>query len=148
MTAELEHVLFKRCVECDSSGKNLSCDGMNCSGGKVCVLTPQSCDECAGVACAIDPTERQSEPSKPNVGGIAGGVIGGIVVIAIIVFVIWKYCLKGKRRPISEMEWQEEEEMEQQEKTDNDFASRRSARASTHTVASMASSVLTRASNI
>ncbi|KAJ4991549.1 Protein OPY2 [Stagonosporopsis vannaccii] len=145
---ELEHVLFKRCVECDSSGKNLSCDGMNCSGGKVCILTPQSCEACASVSCMIDPTERQNAPSKPNVGAIAGGVIGGIVVIAVIVFVIWKYCLKGKRRPISEMEWQEEEEMEQQEKADNDFASRRSARASTHTVASMASSVLTRASNI
>lgn len=145
---ELEHVLFKRCVECDSAGKNLSCDGMNCSGGKVCVLTPESCDACAEVTCEIDPTEPQHTPNKPNVGAIAGGVIGGIAVIAIIVFVIWKYCLKGKRRPISEMEWQEEEEMEQQEKAENDFASRRSARASTHTVASMASSVLTRASNI
>lgn len=68
-------------------------------------------------------------------------------MIAILVFVIWKYCLKGKRRPISEMQW-EQEELEQQEKAENDFASRRSARASTHTVASMASSVLTRASNI
>jgi len=36
----------------------------------------------------------------------------------------------------------------EQEKDGNDFQSRRSARASTHTVASMASSVLTRASNI
>ncbi|KAH6621911.1 hypothetical protein C7974DRAFT_212959 [Boeremia exigua] len=145
---ELEHVLFKRCVECDTNGKNLSCDGMNCSGGKVCILTPQSCGACAEVTCDIDPTEPLSRPSKPNAGAIAGGVIAGIVVIAIIVFVVWKYYLKGKRRPISEMEWHEEEEMEQQEKTDNDFASRRSARASTHTVASMASSVLTRASNI
>jgi len=144
---ELEHVLFKRCVECDSDGKNLSCDGMNCSGGKVCILTPQSCGFCAKVDCEIDPTAPQSAPSKPNVGAIAGGVIGGIAVVAILVFVIWKYCLKGKRRPISEMEWQQEE-IEQQEKAENDFASRRSARASTHTVASMASSVLTRASNI
>lgn len=146
LPTELEHVLFKRCVECDDS-KNLSCDGMDCSGGKVCVLTPQSCDFCAEVSCQIDPTAPVSTPSKPNVGAIAGGVIGGIAVVAILVFVIWKYCLKGKRRPISEMEW-EQEEMEQQEKAENDFASRRSARASTHTVASMASSVLTRASNI
>jgi hypothetical protein len=38
--------------------------------------------------------------------------------------------------------------MAEQEKAENEFASRRSARASTHTVGSMASSVLTRASNI
>ena len=125
----------------------LSCDGMDCSGGRVCVQIPQSCGACPKVSCEIDPTVGASEPNKPNVGAIAGGVIGGIAVIAIIVFVVWKYCLKGKRRPISEMAWQEEE-MEQQEKIDHDFVSQRSARASTHTVASMASSVLTRASNI
>lgn len=45
------------------------------------------------------------------------------------------------------MDWQEVD-LPPQEKAANDFASRRSARASTHTVASMASSVLTRASNI
>lgn len=146
MPTELEHVLFKRCVECPD-GKNLSCEGMPCSAGTICVLTPASCEYCAEVSCQIDPTAPKSTPSKPNVGAIAGGVIGGIAVVAILVFVIWKYCLKGKRRPISEMEW-EQEEMEQQEKVENDFASRRSARASTHTVASMASSVLTRASNI
>ncbi|KAF1358450.1 hypothetical protein EJ07DRAFT_123769 [Lizonia empirigonia] len=150
MTTELENVfntVLKRCVVCDNSAAQLSCDGMNCSGGKICVQTPQSCNNCASVSCQIDPTAPSSKPSKPNVGAIAGGVIGGVAAIAILVFVVWKYCLKGKRRPISEMEWQQEE-MEQQEKAENDFASRRSARASTHTVASMASSVLTRASNI
>ncbi|KAJ4326219.1 hypothetical protein N0V94_000166 [Neodidymelliopsis sp. IMI 364377] len=147
---ELENVfntVLKRCVQCATSDSKLSCDGMNCSGGKICVQTPQSCDMCAKVTCEIDPTAGADRPSKPNVGAIAGGVIGGVAVIAILVFVVWKYCLKGKRRPMSEMEWQEEE-VEQQEKIESDFASRRSARASTHTVASMASSVLTRASNI
>ncbi|KAJ4333035.1 hypothetical protein N0V87_007935 [Didymella glomerata] len=143
---ELEHVLFKRCVECQA-GVAPSCADMDCPSGKVCILTPKSCDACASVSCQIDPTAPQSAPNKPNVGAIAGGVIGGIAVIAILVFVVWKYCLKGKRRPISEMQW-EQDELEQQEKAENDFASRRSARASTHTVASMASSVLTRASNI
>jgi hypothetical protein len=46
-----------------------------------------------------------------------------------------------------EEDWQQAD-MGMSEKMDNDFASRRSTRASTHTVASMASSVLTRASNI
>lgn len=86
-------------------------------------------------------------PNKPNVGAIAGGVIGGVAVIAVLTFIVWKYCLKGKRRPYSEAHFQELD-IQEQEKADNDFASRRSARASTHTVASMASSVLTRASNI
>jgi hypothetical protein len=50
---------------------------------------------------------------------------------------------------MDQSEWQESDEMDNvQEKAANDFASRRSTRASTHTVASMASSVLTRASNI
>lgn len=89
-----------------------------------------------------------SAPEKPNVGAIAGGVIGGVIFIAIATFVIWKYCLKGKRRPYSEADIQDMDMQQQQEKAENDFASRRSARASTHTVASMASSVLTRASNI
>lgn len=150
MYIELENVfntVLKRCVQCETSGTGLSCDGMNCAGGKICVQIPQSCDVCAKVSCEIDPTAGASESSKPNVGAIAGGVIGGVLVVATIVFVIWKYCLKGKRRPVSEMEWQQEE-LDQQEKDGNDFASRRSARASTHTVGSMASSVLTRASNI
>jgi hypothetical protein len=87
-------------------------------------------------------------PKKPNVGAIAGGVVGGVFAIAILTFIVWKYCLKGKRRPYSEADFQEMDMQEQEKATEDDFASRRSARASTHTVASMASSVLTRASNI
>lgn len=152
---EVDHVMrtiFKRCVECNSDEiKGLSCDGVTCPKNQICVMTPTSCDKCAYVGCRADPTanDNDSGPST-NVGAIAGGVIGGIAVIAIIVFIVWKYCLKGKRRPISEANWQEVDMMEQQEqeKFQSDFESRRSARASTHTVASMASSVLTRASNI
>jgi hypothetical protein len=81
------------------------------------------------------------------VGAIAGGVVGGIVFVAVVTFIIWKFCLKGRRRTYDEGDWQEVD-MAAQEKVEADFASRRSTRASTHTVASMASSVLTRASNI
>ncbi|KAF1848976.1 uncharacterized protein K460DRAFT_375727 [Cucurbitaria berberidis CBS 394.84] len=144
---DIENVfrLEKRCVQCEKLP--LSCEGLACGSGKVCVQISQTCDVCPSVKCSIDPTAGPSAPSKPNVGAIAGGVIGGIAFIAILTFVVWKYCLKGKRRPITEGDWQEVD-MAQQEKVDNDFASRRSARASTHTVTSMASSVLTRASNI
>ncbi|ORY14018.1 hypothetical protein BCR34DRAFT_244373 [Clohesyomyces aquaticus] len=116
----------------------------------MCVQTPPSCTSCATASCQkqnIDPTASNKGGSKgPNVGAIAGGVIGGVLFVAIVTVIVWKYCLKGRRRRDEEGEWQQVEVP--QEKTDNDFASRRSARASTHTVASMASSVLTRASNI
>ncbi|EUC43653.1 hypothetical protein COCMIDRAFT_38455 [Bipolaris oryzae ATCC 44560] len=135
----------KRCKLCEQAP--LSCEGIKCPANQVCVQNSRTCDECASVNCQVDPTIAPPEPSKPNVGAIAGGVIGGILAVAILTFVVWKYCLKGKRRPISQQpEWSHVDVVEQEK--DNDFESRRSARASTHTVASMASSVLTRASNI
>lgn len=73
--------------------------------------------------------------------------MGGVAFVTILVFIIWKFCLKGKRQQFDDSEWHEVD-APMQEKVDNDFVSRRSTRASTHTVASMASSVLTRASNI
>ncbi|KAF2025716.1 hypothetical protein EK21DRAFT_93036 [Setomelanomma holmii] len=144
---DIENVfhLEKRCVQCEK--QELTCEGKVCPSNQVCIQTTQSCDACAQVTCAVDPMASDDAPSKPNVGAIAGGVIGGVAFIAILTFVVWKYCLKGKRRPYSEADFQEMD-MQEQEKVENDFASRRSARASTHTVASMASSVLTRASNI
>ncbi|KAJ4372938.1 hypothetical protein N0V83_003229 [Neocucurbitaria cava] len=144
---DIENVfrLQKRCVQCEKAP--LSCEGLSCPSGQVCLQTSQTCDVCPSVKCGVDPTAGPSTPNKPNVGAIAGGVIGGVAFVAILTFVVWKYCLKGKRRPITEGDWQEVD-MTQQEKVEDDFTSRRSARASTHTVASMASSVLTRASNI
>lgn len=113
----------------------------------MCVQISTTCDVCAYTSCAVDPTFVPEPEKKPNVGAIAGGVIGGVAAIAILTFIVWKFCLKGKRRPYSEADFQEMD-LQEQEKVENDFASRRSARASTHTVASVASSVLTRASNI
>lgn len=142
--------IFRRCVVCPT-GEAPSCPV--CPSGQFCVQSTESCTSCAQAVCRVlgSAVEKpQSSSGKPNVGAIAGGVIGGIVFIAIVVFVIWKYCLKGKRQPWAEEQgWNAEMDMGgQQEKQENDFASRRSTRASTHTVASMASSVLTRASNI
>lgn len=140
--------IFKRCVVCPDN-EAPSCPV--CQEGTQCVQTTVTCDSCAQAKClaiGVDPTPPSS--GKPNVGAIAGGVIGGVAFIAILVFVIWKYCLKGKRQSWAEEQgWNDGMDMNTpQEKAENDFASRRSTRASTHTVASMASSVLTRASNI
>jgi hypothetical protein len=144
---DIENVfhLNKRCIQCDKQA--LTCEGVKCASNEVCVQELATCDACARTVCTLDPMAEPSPPSKPNVGAIAGGVIAGVAVIAILTFVVWKYCLKGKRRPYSEADFHDVD-MYEQEKVENDFASRRSARASTHTVASMASSVLTRASNI
>ena len=150
---ELENVMrtvFKRCAECPATAP--SCKTLKCNKGYLCVQVPPDCTTCASVDCfaesTVNPALGNTSTHKgPNVGAIAGGVVGGVVFIAIMVFIVWKFCLKGKRRPIEEGEWQEVD-MTEQEKVENDFVSRRSTRASTHTVASMASSVLTRASNI
>ncbi|KAL1610838.1 hypothetical protein SLS60_002509 [Paraconiothyrium brasiliense] len=140
--------IFKRCVVCPSEAP--SCPDA-CKDGVNCVQTTQTCDACPQAKCqSIGIQGSDSGSGKPNVGAIAGGVIGGVAFIAILVFVIWKFCMKGKRRSwVEEQGWNDGLDMStSQEKQDNDFASRRSTRASTHTVASMASSVLTRASNI
>ncbi|KAF2250007.1 hypothetical protein BU26DRAFT_294130 [Trematosphaeria pertusa] len=138
--------IFRRCIECDKGTP--SCAGVTCPSNQICVQIPPSCNVCSHVDCRPDPAVGGSASSnKPNVGAIAGGVVGGVAFIAILVFVIWKFCLKGKRQPYQEGEWQEVD-MAAHEKGEIDFVSRRSTRASTHTVASMASSVLTRASNI
>jgi hypothetical protein len=81
------------------------------------------------------------------VGAIAGGVIGGVAVIAILTYLVWRFCIKTRRQAFEQENWAEEDETIVAEK-EKDFAMRRDARASTHTVGSIASTVLTRASNI
>lgn len=152
--SELENVMrsfVKRCIECDETSAKPSCNGLICEKEEQCVLFTRGCDNCAFVKCIKLPSNptigNTSNHKGPNPGAIAGGVVGGVVFIAILVFVVWKFCLKGRRQQHEEGQWQEVD-VTAQEKVDNDFVSRRSTRASTHTVASMASSVLTRASNI
>lgn len=142
--------LFRRdCVECPP--ETPSCP--QCAEDEICSQIPQSCDKCASRQCiknsslpSQDPVVSSTTSKGPNVGAIAGGVIGGIVFIAIATFLVWKFCLKGRRHHQEDYEEDWSTEIQQAEK--DDFTMRRDARASTHTVASMASTVLTRASNI
>ncbi|KAF2260909.1 hypothetical protein CC78DRAFT_547107 [Lojkania enalia] len=140
--------IFRRCLQCEKGAP--SCPEKGCGEGQICIQIPASCDACARTSCVPEGSDisdtSNNKSDGPNVGAIAGGVVGGVVFIVIVTFIIWKYCLKGKRQARYEGEWQEVDVP--QEKAENDFVSRRSTRASTHTVASMASSVLTRASNI
>lgn len=72
-----------------------------------------------------------------------GGVIGGLLAVAIISYLVWKYFVKPRRAQYEAEPWNDDAES-----TEKDFTMNRDARASTHTVGSIASTVLTRASNI
>jgi hypothetical protein len=143
------HDLGRRCVvDCDGTP---SCP--NCTNGDICALVPQTCDACPQTICTSSSaapstisTATKSVGSGPNVGAIAGGVIGGVVAIAIVTYLVWRLCIKTRRQQYEQDNWAEDPE--ESLPTEKDFTMRRDARASTHTVGSIASTVLTRASNI
>lgn len=141
--------LFKRCVE--------GCEGVpacpTCSPGTSCSQVPPTCNECQKTICIADaalPTtisNAKPAPSKgPNAGAIAGGVVGGVFAIGVLTYLVWRFCIKTKRQQYEQEDWIDEQE--DQMGVEKDFTMRRDARASTHTVGSIASTVLTRASNI
>lgn len=144
----IEHTLrtvFRRCVVCPD--ETPSCP--TCNDGEYCSQLLSSCTQCASAVCVkMDGSPGSTKkPTSTNVGAIVGDVIGGIAVLLIITFLVWKFYYKGKRRQFDEADQWSQMDVEQ-EKGQADFTMRRDARASTHTVASMASTVLTRASNI
>jgi hypothetical protein len=69
------------------------------------------------------------------------------VAIAIATYLVWRFCIKTRRQQYEQEDWIEDQDADTVVEKD-DFTMRRDARASTHTVASIASTVLTRASNI
>lgn len=142
--------LFKRCATCPDTPP--SCP--NCAPGEVCSLIGRSCDQCARTQCIGGGAAQtnDSAATKPKstgsvAGPIAGGVIGGIVIVMILTYLVWRFCIKKRREEFEENEWRQSMAA-QSEKHDEDFTMQRNARASTHTVGSIASTVLTRASNI
>jgi len=147
--------IFRRgCVEC-STNETPACP--QCPKGQICSLVPRDCYTCQQTACvassASPPPGTIETPSskaspKPNVGAIAGGVIGGVILIATITYLVWRFCIKTRRGQFEQEEWVEERVDSTTTHTEKEFTMRRDARASTHTVGSIASSVLTRASNI
>jgi len=147
----MDELLPKRatCVECDNTAK-LVCP-TNCKADEQCQFYyPQNCSECARAYCAPSdptPTPVSAGSSKPSSGAIAGGVIGGVAVIAVVTYLVWRYCIKTKRQPV-EQELYDDDPDQPADATEKAFAQRRTQRQSTHTVHSIASTVLTRASNI
>ncbi len=135
------------CILCDDS-KPLTCS--NCPEGQRCQISiPMDCQSCPKAVCVPDEAaqEEANESNGPSAGAIAGGVIGGLVAIALVTYLVWRFCIKNKRTSLDQSNWAEDGE-HTKEGAEKDFASRRSQRASTHTVNSIASTVLTRASNI
>ncbi|EFX04780.1 opy2-like protein [Grosmannia clavigera kw1407] len=106
--------------------------------------------ECPSSYCAADVTSTTTAKSdtkdKPKTGAIAGGVVGGVVVIAVLAYLVWRFCVKPKRQQYATKEHVEANA--DQVNGDGSFNTRRAQRSSTHTVHSIASTVLTRASNI
>ena len=98
-------------------------------------MTSQTCDTCSETKC-IENGSSSSAPSDSgggtNVGAIAGGVVGGVAAIAILLFLIWWFVIRKRRN------------QEGTEKN-SEFAAARDERKSTN---SIASTVLTRASNV
>ena len=123
----------------------------------MCTLTPPNCNQCAQAVCQkIGSSPQPSSGSSSNqghksggsaAGPIAGGVIGGIAIIILATFLVWRFCIRNRRKEYDpRTSWPEVDSG--MEKSRDGFASRADARASTHTVGSIASTVLTRASNI
>ncbi|KAG6006370.1 hypothetical protein E4U21_007101 [Claviceps maximensis] len=139
------------CVKCDDSSK-LTCPA--CGPSESCQFTvPLNCKQCAKSFCTKEdasplvPSSDNGGSSGPNVGGIAGGVVGAIIAIAMITYLIWRFVIKPKRAADSDQSVYETESNLARH-VEKDDASRMTRRSSTHTVHSIASTVLTRASNI
>ena len=132
---------FPKCPSCDPDNET-------------CVVIGASCDICPYTQCTkIGPNGPSATPSSSSqkkgssaTAAIAAGVVGGVIVIVFITFMVWRFSIKGRKKEFEETEWRKSRAMD--EKDLNDFAGHRDARASTHTVGSIASTVLTRASNI
>ena len=138
---ETLRTLFRRCVTCPETPP--SCPP--CAADEKCSLSMPSCTSCPSAFCAKSDDAgglSSSSGKKANIAGaIAGGVIGGIAVICLTTWLVWRFCIKKRRQEFDEQDWPEDEKRDT-------FATERSARNSTHTVQSIASTAYTRASNI
>lgn len=143
------------CVQCSTGGRLVCDDSCKEDDGYVCkqVVSVDNCKECPTTKCVKEgggsgsSKEESSSPSSgPNTGVIVGAVIGGVVGIAAITFLIWRFCIKNKRQPSETATY--DDMTEQKLEAERDFNTRRDHRSSMHTIHSIASTVLTRASNI
>ena len=139
--ASLSHPrLLKRCAVCPPEPPPCPV----CASNEVCSLFGGGCETCPTTRCEpVNGSSRSSGGGSNPAGPIAGGVIGGIVVICILTYLVWRFCIRKRRQEYDEKVWRASD----YETAGGDFQSARS-RASMHSVRSIASTVLTRASNV
>ncbi|OOQ84536.1 hypothetical protein PEBR_29918 [Penicillium brasilianum] len=96
-------------------------------------MTVRNCDSCSTTKCVSTSTNTAPPAKSTNVGAIAGGVVGGVIALALLLFLIWWFVIRKRRNAKAE------------EKDHSAFNAARDGRQSTQ---SIASTVLTRASNV
>lgn len=141
--------LLRRCVEC--ADQVPSCP--KCKSGETCIQVTGGCDSCAQNKCVpqseagISQTSLKKDDGGPNIGAIAGGVIGGILFIALATYLIWRFFVRGRRHEVDSM-YAEDYDPYGEKSPQTEYTPSADARHSTHSVRSMASTVMTRASNV
>ena len=150
------HWLFRRCVDCGDDSPTCP----TCAPGEVCTQISRTCTTCSSRICvpaassgATTQDSQSSGGGGPNKGAIAGGVVGGVIGIVLITYLIWRFCIKGRRDAYAEefpdnYEEYYDEKGDQQGAYMSGGANGHRPRQSTHSGRSMASTVLTRASNV
>ncbi|KAH8694188.1 hypothetical protein BGW36DRAFT_217820 [Talaromyces proteolyticus] len=121
-------VFDRRCIGCDPT----TC---NCQANETCEVSSRTCDQCPTVTCIPNtptPTPSSGGGGGSNAGAIAGGVIGGLACIGIITFLFWWFVVRKRRQA----------ESLQPEKNNTPGHQR------SRSMQSIASTVLTRASNV
>lgn len=144
------------CVVCDPTVQ-LVCPA-TCDPGYECKFAAQTCEECPKSFCAPSPDTKaalagsNNGPSTAAIAGGVGGVVGGVALIGFVTYLVWKFYVKNKRSndPYDQTKasWADDEDAAGLPDGEKPLSTRYNARASTHTVHSIASTVLTRASNI
>ncbi|KAF4415323.1 OPY2 [Fusarium acutatum] len=105
------------------------------------------CAQCTTSASKRDvEVESHKEGGGLTIGGIIGGVIGSIIITSIATYLVWRFYVKPKRlQTPTSIRIEAEDPIQSSE---NDPAMRGASLQSTHTIHSMAPTILTRASNI
>ena len=132
--------IFKRCVKCPPGAP--ACPP--CAADETCSLQAESCNSCATTTCVkVGSLPGQASASTgPPIGAIIGGVVGGVAAIVILTWLVWRFCIKNKRKAQDEQIWEDETVEKRNPATLSGRAQ------STRSVVSMASTALTRASNV
>lgn len=138
--------LFRRCLECPPVTP--SCP--SCASDETCLLQAKSCDACPAAKCVrVGSLPGQLGQSKGSpTPAIAGGVVGGVFFIIIITFLIWWFCIRKRRQQWDEQLWTDTDPTTERVEKGARNGINRSARESTRSLGSIASTVRTRASNV